>query len=153
MRVGTKVALSTVIVLGAVIYMVVSTVQSGEALEFYKHVQEVTAEPQRWQGQRLQVHGNVVAGSVLKKPGSLDFRFAMHQEGKWLDVTYRGVLPDAFKDCSELVVKGRLIDPSTFEALSISAKCPSKYEGKLRQEGCGENLLSSVQEHRRNQGR
>ena len=129
--------------------MIFTTLSSGDALEYYKHVNEVAKEPEKWMDRRLQLHGNVVAGSILKKPGSLDFKFAIHQEGSWIDIQYNGLIPDAFKDCAELVVKGKLLDRHSFKAETISAKCPSKYEGKMRRVGCGDNHLAEVKNHRK----
>ena len=149
MKTGAKIALSVAVVAAGVGYMIYSTVSSGEALEYYKHVNEVTGDPQRWRGHRLQLHGNVVAGSILKKKGALDFRFAVHNGGSWVDVHYKGLIPDAFKDCAELIVKGKLEDGQTFQAETISAKCPSKYEGQMRREGCGDKHLAEVKLHRR----
>jgi cytochrome c-type biogenesis protein CcmE len=147
MSTGTKVGLTVAVVLGAVGYMIFTTVSSGSALEYFKHVEEVAAEPARWTGQRLQVHGNVVRGTILKRDGSLDYRFALFRQGQWLDVIYSGLVPDNFKDCAELVVTGKLTEPRRFHAEEVSAKCPSKYDGK-RQSGCGEELLAVVQAYR-----
>lgn len=144
MTAGAKIGLSVGVVGLAVGYLVVSTVSGGEALEYYKHVDEVMAAPADWTGRKVQLHGNVVQGSILKKRGTMDFRFAMHKHRRWLEVTYSGLVPDAFKDCAELVVHGKLGADRVFRATSISAKCPSKYEGKLRTEGCGETLLPEV---------
>ena len=147
MSARAKIGLTVAVVLGAVGYMILTTVSSGGALEYFKHVEEVTREPGRWQGQRLQVHGNVVAGSILKRDGSLDFRFALFRQGQWLEVTYSGLVPDSFKDCAELVVTGTLTGPGRFAAEEISAKCPSRYDGK-RSGGCGEPLAAQVQAFR-----
>ena len=149
MKTGIKIALSVAVVAAGVGYMVYSTIESGEALEYYKHVDEVMASPDRWQGKRLQMHGNVVAGSIVKKKGSLDFKFAVHQGGQWMDVDYKGLIPDAFKDCAELIVKGKLSGKQSFKAETISAKCPSKYEGQMRREGCGDKHLAQVQASRK----
>jgi cytochrome c-type biogenesis protein CcmE len=143
-----KIALTVAVVGGGVGYMIYTTVSSGTALEYFKHVDEVVTEPSRWKDQRLQVHGNVVAGSVLKRPGALDYRFALHRGGHWLDVTYSGIVPDNFKDCAELVVKGKLVGAHRFLANEISAKCPSKYD-EQRTTGCGEELLKEVLPHRK----
>lgn len=151
MKSGGKVALSVAVVAAGVGFMIYTTVSSGDALEYYKHVHEIVGHADDWKDRRLQVHGNVVAGSILKKSGSLDFKFAIHQEGKWVDVQYNGLIPDAFKDCTELVVKGKLLGNHRFQADTISAKCPSKYEGKLRRVGCGDEHLSEVKSFR-NQG-
>jgi cytochrome c-type biogenesis protein CcmE len=148
MTIRTKIALTVAVIGGAVGYMIYTTVGSGTALEYFKHVDEVVPEPSRFQGQRLQVHGNVVAGSVLKRPGSLDYRFALHRGGQWMDVTYSGIIPDNFKDCAELVVKGKLLGAHRFAADEISAKCPSKYDGQRSNE-CGGELLKEVQHLRK----
>lgn len=147
MSTGIKVGLTVAVVLGAVGYMIFTTVSSGSALEYFKHVEEVAGDPGRWTGQRLQVHGNVVRDTILKRAGSLDYRFALYRRGQWLDVTYSGLVPDSFKDCAELVVTGTLTEPRRFHAEQVSAKCPSKYDGK-RQAGCGEELTARVRAFR-----
>jgi cytochrome c-type biogenesis protein CcmE len=149
MSTGAKIGVTIAIVVGGIGYMIFTTVSSGEALEYYKHVQEVMKEPAAWQGKRLQLHGNVVQGTVVKKPGSLDFRFGLHRGGEWIDVAYSGLMPDSFKDCGEAVVKGKLSGNRTFTAESISAKCPSKYDGKRQTGVCGEQFRAAVLAHRR----
>lgn len=145
---GTKIAVaaavSGAVVLGALGFVIFSTVSSGEALEYYKQVDEVMARPATWVGRRLRLHGNVVAGTILKRASSLDFKFALHRRGRWVEVTYSGIVPDSFKDCAELVVKGRLANPKLFQAEAISAKCPSKYDGKRQPGVCGEEHAEAV---------
>src|SRR4051794_21478886 len=100
----------------------------SEGTEYYKHVDEVMANPQAWQGKRLQLHGNVVDGSILQRPNTLDYRFKVQNNGKVVTASYTGVVPDTFKDGSEVVLKGHLtsqgfdVDPN-----GVMAKCPSKY--------------------------
>jgi cytochrome c-type biogenesis protein CcmE len=149
--VGTraKIGITVAVVAAAVAYMVVTTVGSGDALEYYKHVDEVMVRPDAWRGRRLQLHGNVVRGTIMKKKGTLDFRFALHRNGHWVDVTYSGLVPDSFRDCEELVVKGRMAGPRTFAADAISTKCPSKYDGKRQAGVCGEHHRVEVQAYRR----
>lgn len=101
----------------------------SEGTEYYKHVDEVMAEPAAWQGKQLNLHGFVVEQSILRKPDTLEYRFRVHQNGKVVPVHYTGVVPDTFKDGSEVVLKGKLsengfmVDPD-----GVVAKCPSKYE-------------------------
>jgi cytochrome c-type biogenesis protein CcmE len=137
MGTGTKVAITVAVVLGAVGYLVFATIRSGEALEYYKHVHEVMKDPAAWTQRRLQLHGNVVQGTIVKRRGKLDFRFALHRKGRWIDVAYTGLVPDTFRDCAEVVVKGRMTGERTFAAEAISAKCPSKYDGKRQEGACG----------------
>lgn len=150
MKTPAKVALTLCLVGGGVAYMIFTTISSGQALEYFKHVDEVMLDPGKWKEQRLQVHGNVVQGSILRKPKTLDFKFAIHHKGAWLEVLYSGIVPDNFKDCSELVVKGSLQTGRTFKARELSAKCPSKYDDR-RAKGCGETLLPKVMAHRQEQ--
>ena len=143
-----KIVLSLCLVLGAVAYMIVTSVQSGDALVYYKHVDEVMSDVAAQKGRKLQLHGNVVKGSILNKPGTMSFRFALHKNEVWTDVVYEGLVPDTFKDCAEVVVLGSFTGAKIFNAATITAKCPSKYEGKMRKVGCGEGLLSGVQSYR-----
>jgi cytochrome c-type biogenesis protein CcmE len=102
-----------------------------EGTEYYKHVDEVMANPAQWQGKRLQLHGFVVRDSILRRQNSLDYRFQIANNGKMVLADYSGIVPDTFKDDAEVVLKGRLgpdgfhVDPN-----GVMAKCPSKYEPK-----------------------
>jgi cytochrome c-type biogenesis protein CcmE len=42
--------------------------------------------------------------------------------------TYTGVVPDTFKDSSEVVIKGQLSERFRVAPNGVMAKCPSKYE-------------------------
>ena len=144
-----KIVLSLCVVLGAVGYMIVTSIQRGDALVYYKHVDEVMSDVAAQKGRKLQLHGNVVQGSILNKPGTMSYLFALHKNGAWTDVVYEGLVPDTFKDCAEVVVLGGFSGARRFTAQTITAKCPSKYEeGKSGDTGCGEGLLSGVKTYR-----
>jgi cytochrome c-type biogenesis protein CcmE len=120
-----------VVLLLAFTGMLWSTLREGT--EYYKHVDEVMAHPDEWQGKRLQLHGFVVTNSILVKPDTLEYRFKVHSNGQVVDATYRGVVPDTFKDRpgeeAEVVLKGQLTQAGFHvDANGIMAKCPSKYE-------------------------
>jgi cytochrome c-type biogenesis protein CcmE len=142
MRGTTKILITVAVILGGVGYAVYTTVSSGEALEYFKHVDEVMQRPELWRDKRVKLHGNVVAGTILKGERSLDFLFALHRGGRFVDVSYHGIVPDSFKDCAEVVVTGKL-EGNIFRGEEISAKCPSKYDG-VRQTGCGEEHRAAV---------
>ena len=99
----------------------------GEATEYYKHVDEVMTQPEQWYGKKLQLHG--FAKSVTRKPSSLEYRFQVESNGQVVQATYKGVVPDTFKDDAEVVLKGTL-GPDGFSVApnGVMAKCPSKYE-------------------------
>lgn len=100
-----------------------------EGAEYYKHVDEVMAQPTEWYGKRLQLHGFIVANSVLVNRRTLEYRFKIQSNGKVVDARYTGVVPDTFKDEAEVVVKGTLDESGfTVSPNGVMAKCPSKYE-------------------------
>ena len=103
----------------------------GEATEYYKHVDEVMTDPVAWHGKKLQLHGYVVDKSIMRRPDTLDYIFKIHSNGKVVNARYTGVVPDTFKDGSEVVIKGTL-SPEGFHVSpnGVMAKCPSKYEAK-----------------------
>jgi cytochrome c-type biogenesis protein CcmE len=101
----------------------------SEGTEYFKHVDEVMAEPAAWQGKKVSLHGFVVEKSILRKPDSLEYRFHVQNNGKVVPVRYTGVVPDTFKDGSEVVLKGHLgVDGFMVDPGGVVAKCPSKYE-------------------------
>jgi len=108
--------------LGGLFYTTLS-----EGTEYYKHVDEVMSDPGAWQGKRLQLHGFVT--DVRRRPDSLDYRFQVGNKGVIVCASYTGVVPDTFKEGSEVVLKGRLDhDGFTVEPNGVMAKCPSKYD-------------------------
>lgn len=127
-----KIAATVVIIVGLVGSLLYASTKEETA--YYKHVDEVMVAPQEWQGKKLQVHGNVVPGTIEKKPGTLDYRFTVEsrspRDKKTLLVYYRGIVPDTFKSDSEVVVTGMLDESQKLKGESIQAKCPSRYEAK-----------------------
>jgi cytochrome c-type biogenesis protein CcmE len=116
--------------------MVVALALSGlmyttlsEGTEYYKHVDEVMADPAAWHGKRMSLHGFVVEKSILRKPDTLEYRFTIQNNGKAIPASFTGVVPDNFKDGAEVVLKGKM-GPHGFvvDHNGVMAKCPSKYE-------------------------
>ncbi len=103
----------------------------AEGTEYYKHVDEVMGQPDGWYGKKLQLHGFVVPNSIMKRKNSLDYQFQVQSNGKIVNATYTGVVPDTFKSDSEVVLKGTLsTDGFRVQPNGVMAKCPSKYEAK-----------------------
>jgi cytochrome c-type biogenesis protein CcmE len=120
--------LATVIVLVGALGSLMYT-SLAEGTEYYKYVDEVMADPEPWQGKKLQLHGYVVEKSIMRKPGTLEYAFQVQRNGQVVNARYTGIVPDTFKDNSEVVIKGHL-GPNGFtvEPGGVMAKCPSKYE-------------------------
>ena len=104
----------------------------ADSTEYYKHVEEVMGEPDAWYGKPLQLHGFVKPDSIFKKRNSLEYRFEVQSQGHVVQATYTGIVPDTFKNDSEVVLKG-VLGPDGFKVHpnGVMAKCPSKYEAKV----------------------
>jgi cytochrome c-type biogenesis protein CcmE len=114
--------------------MMWSTLREGT--DYYKNIDEVMVNQQDWHGKQLQLHGYVVPNSILVKKSTLEYKFKVQnnparsgEPGTIVDVTYKGIVPDTFKDEAEVVLKGKL-SPTGFhtDPNGVMAKCPSKYE-------------------------
>jgi cytochrome c-type biogenesis protein CcmE len=122
-----RIALSTAVILIALGGLM--SLSLGETAAYYKHVDEVMAAPDQWYGKNLQLHGHVVDQSILRRPNTLEYRFQIHANGKIVQASYTGIVPDTFKSGSEVVLKGRLSEAGfQVEPDGVMAKCPSKYE-------------------------
>lgn len=120
-----KIAATSGVLLLALAGLMFTTLR--EDTQFYKHVDEVMANPSSWHGKRLQLHGYVEG--IERKRNSLDYRFKVQSNGSVVHASYSGVVPDTFKDGAEVVLKGRLNDEGfEVERNGVMAKCPSKYE-------------------------
>ena len=124
---GLKILLTTGVLVTAFVGLMWTTMQDGT--QYYKHGDEVMVDPGQWGGKRLQVHG--YASDISWKPSSLDYRFAIENNGYVVPAEYTGIVPDTFQDESEDVVSGSLDgDVLIVEPGGLMAKSPSKYEPK-----------------------
>jgi cytochrome c-type biogenesis protein CcmE len=126
---AVKVGLTSAVLVLAFGGLLYSTL--GEDMAYYKHVDEVMGQPEQWYGKSLQLHGFVVPNSVFVNKRTLEYRFQVQSNGKIVDATYTGIVPDTFKDEAEVVLSGEL-SASGFSVKpnGVMAKCPSKYEPK-----------------------
>jgi cytochrome c-type biogenesis protein CcmE len=115
------VALSAAVVLaGALIYTSFSA--ASPALTPSQLVHQ--AQP----GRSYQLTGTVVAGSVHRSGGTLDFSVEDRVGGTEVPVAYAGTVPDPFREGREVIVTvekqgGAYVG----ERDSLITKCPSKY--------------------------
>ena len=102
---------------------------AGAATYYYK-VNEVIAKGQAAVGPNLRIEGTVTTGTVQKGAAgrSLAFTISDNVSKAGIPVTYSGVIPDTFKEGTDVVVEGVLDSSGAFQATTIMTKCPSKYE-------------------------
>lgn len=121
---AVKIALTCLVLTAALGGLLYATLDEGT--EYYMHVDEVLQDPAAWKGKRLQLHGFVA--DLRQRPNTLDYKFNVQFNGKVIQATYTGIVPDTFKNESEVVLKGRLSgDGFAVEPNGVMAKCPSKY--------------------------
>ncbi|HEY2432439.1 MAG TPA: cytochrome c maturation protein CcmE [Vicinamibacterales bacterium] len=119
-----KIAATCVVLLAALGGLMYTTLADGT--EYYMHVDEVMTNPVKWEGKRLQLHGYV--NDLRQRPNTLDYRFQVQNNGKVITASYSGVVPDTFKNGSEVVLKGQLHGEGfQVEPNGVLAKCPSRY--------------------------
>jgi cytochrome c-type biogenesis protein CcmE len=129
---AARVLLSLAIAGGAVALLVYSSLAEAD---YFKHVHEVTLDPDRWVDRRLRVHGEVEPGSIDERiVGQSTVRdFVLRYEGQRLRVHHQGTRPDTFRDLAEVVATGTLVAGAgglQLRATEITAKCPSRYTAR-----------------------
>ncbi len=113
------------VILLSVTYLVYVNLKSTAA--YYLTVPELLARAQAAGSvDRVRVAGWVVDGTVVRSAGG-DLRFVIEEEGARIPVVYRGIVPDIFAPGIQVVVEGDFRD-GTFQAKTLLAKCPSKFE-------------------------
>jgi cytochrome c-type biogenesis protein CcmE len=129
-----RIGLTATVLLSAFTFLMWTSLRDGA--QYFKHVDEVMADRQTWEGKPLQLHGYVIPGSIMQRPNTLDYRFKVQnnpiragEPGNVVNVTYSGIVPDTFKGEAEVVLHGKL-GPEGFhtDPNGVIAKCPSKYE-------------------------
>jgi cytochrome c-type biogenesis protein CcmE len=114
-----------VIALGFLVYTGLSN-----NMVYYYHVDEFLPKAASLQGEIIKVNGKVQDGSIRKD--HMNYDFVIHGAVQNIvAVDYHGVVPDTFKDGSDVVVEGTY-DPGAkkFHATTLLAKCPTKYESQ-----------------------
>ncbi len=97
---------------------------------YYYTVSELMKQGSSIYGQNVRVNGWVSPGSVEQEPSSLVLRFTLTEGERSLPVVHHGVVPDAFKVGSEVVVEGYVNSDGVLQSETIMTKCPSKYAPK-----------------------
>jgi cytochrome c-type biogenesis protein CcmE len=123
----TALLLSIVVVVSSLGFLVYTGLNSN--MVYYYHVDEFLPKANSLEGETIKVNGKVIDGTIHKD--QLDYRFGIHGHAaaNIVNVEYHGVVPDTFKDGSDVVVEGKYdSDRKVFHATTLLAKCPTKYE-------------------------
>ncbi len=101
------------------------------SFQYYVTVSELKSQEMDLLGKDLKVAGKVKPGSIVRKTGDLEVGFTLETGSDSVFVSYRGALPDTFKDEAEVVATGKLDRRGHVNAQHILAKCASRYEDRL----------------------
>jgi cytochrome c-type biogenesis protein CcmE len=79
------------------------------------------------QGRNFRIGGLVEPGSVKREDNGLSVRFSITDNVKTMAVTYKGILPDLFKEGKGVVAQGKLDADNVFHAEEVLAKHDENY--------------------------
>lgn len=77
--------------------------------------------------QRIRVGGVVLEHSVVRGSDGLSVAFKITDYKNVVEVNYRGILPDLFRESKGIVVQGSLTDSNHFNAAEVLAKHDENY--------------------------
>jgi cytochrome c-type biogenesis protein CcmE len=124
-RIPVSFILAGVAILGAVCYLVFANTQANAVyyltVSELKHCTTCTT-------QSVRVAGVVEAGSIVRDDAKQSVSFVINDGKQTLPVTYSGVVPDIFRPGIQVVVEGHYTGQGPFQAQTLLAKCPSKFQ-------------------------
>lgn len=127
MKKKKKFIIAGTIILGIVGYLIYTGIRDLGV--YYFTVNELKMKKIYNQG--VRVGGKVAPGSIQWNPAQMDLKFLLTDGKESIKVFYKGIVPDAFKDDNEVLVEGKYLPDGNFTAVTLLAKCPSKYKAKV----------------------
>jgi cytochrome c-type biogenesis protein CcmE len=111
-----------------VFLFVVGTQKSDGGFAYYVTVDEFLEKGAP--AGHFRVNGKVRPGSIerLDSGRRVVFTVVDPKSEAALPVDFTGIIPDTFVDDADVVVEGKRREDGVFEATTLLAKCPSKYE-------------------------
>ncbi len=97
-----------------------------ESMMFYIEISEVAAGNYP-DDRTFRVGGLVVANSLVRQTGELEVKFTLTDLDGELDVLYRGVLPDMFREGQGIIARGSMNEDGMFVAENVLAKHDENY--------------------------
>ena len=125
-RLPVSFILGGLVILGAVIYLVYANTQANAV--YYLTVSELKS-CSTCTAQSVRVAGVVQAGSIVRDDQKQEISFVISDSGRQsLPVVYSGIVPDIFRQGITVVVEGHYTGKGPFQAQTLLAKCPSKFQ-------------------------
>lgn len=125
-RKGIQLTVALIIIAGGLVAL--AGVSFKQNLVYYLTITEYREQIDEIGTRDFRLNGKVVEGSVAFASKGLEVSFVISDGVSTMPVSYTKELPDTFKEGAEVVVEGAARDDGVFEATTLLAKCPSKYE-------------------------
>ncbi|MEE2693118.1 MAG: cytochrome c maturation protein CcmE [Pseudomonadota bacterium] len=97
----------------------------NKAVAYFYVPADIAALPSPPEG-LIRLGGLVEAGSVVREEGGALIRFTVADEVSQVPVSYRGILPDLFREGQGVVAQGRLVN-GELQAVEVLAKHDENY--------------------------
>ena len=110
--------------IGTAVALALSAFQEN-LLYFYTPSQVANGEAPK--GRAFRVGGLVETGSVKRESDGLTVHFSVTDTAKNMTITYKGILPDLFREGQGIVAMGRLGPDNQFIADEVLAKHDENY--------------------------
>ncbi|MBK6743925.1 MAG: cytochrome c maturation protein CcmE [Hydrogenophilales bacterium] len=110
--------------LGVIAALVLNAFQDNLVF-FFSPTQVIAGEAPK--DRAFRIGGLVEADSVKRDPDGLTVRFLVTDTAKTIPVTYKGILPDLFKEGKGVVAEGKLGEGGMFMATQVLAKHDENY--------------------------
>ncbi len=117
---------AVLVLAGALGYLIYVGVQGASM--YYLSVSELATRGEAAYESDVRLGGKVMEDSFRQDSSTMTAYFMVTDGRRSVPVKYTGAIPDAFKPGADVVVEGRLEASGVFEASTLLAKCPSKYE-------------------------
>lgn len=111
-------------VLGVAAWLILSAFQKNLVF-FFTPTQVLSGEAPH--GRSFRVGGMVEKGSLVHQPDGLTWTFVVSDTAKKIPVSYKGILPDLFKEGKGVVAEGKLGSDNVFAAEQVLAKHDENY--------------------------
>ena len=124
-RIPFSFLLAGLAIIGAMMYLVYANTQASAL--YYLTVPELR-HCSDCMTRSVRVAGIVEDRSVKQNVNAQSITFTITDNNQTLPVTYHGVVPDIFRAGVQVVVEGHYTGRGPFEAQTLLAKCPSKFQ-------------------------
>lgn len=96
-------------------------------VSYFRTPTEIVSQtyPEHGTGRRVRIGGMVVAGSIQRGAGIIDFQVT--DQVNSLRVNYAGIVPDLFREGQGVIADGRVQPDGSFVADKLLAKHDEKY--------------------------